>query len=65
MASANPPIDRAAAAENPEFVLEGDGMKVGISAHVDCAPVQDCGFRFVLLDEAGGRRYAGYVWEEE
>jgi hypothetical protein len=60
----NPPADAEQAASRPQYDLGlGSQVRAKIGELRECATLPDpSAFRYVLLT-AGGRTFAGYLWE--
>jgi hypothetical protein len=64
MPSVNPPVDYDQAGVDPELVLSRDAMVVRVGRRRDCdTQPEPSAFRFVIVRDAGGQVFAGYLWE--
>jgi hypothetical protein len=64
MPNVNPPVDEARADQHPELRFRTGGAEVWISARVEAPTLpRPSGFRFGILVDGDGRRFAGYLWE--
>lgn len=65
MPSVNPPADAGQAQASPDIEMTDGAAAVRAGPRLQCDTLpQPCAFRYVILSDADGRTFAGYLWEQ-